>query len=142
MNMKGRCMKAIQTNKTTSQIKRMSISLNEFDKRFSAEERKAINRETKYLAVLMSLREIRTKAGLTQQELAQKSKVPRATITKIENILGKKAKTNYSDTPRIGDHQWYISDVSKFKSHFPKWNFTYNIDQTLEEICKFEHDQA
>ena len=78
-------MKAIQTNKTTSQIKRMSISLNEFDKRFSAEERKAINRETKYLAVLMSLREIRTKAGLTQQELAQKSKVPRATITKIEN---------------------------------------------------------
>ena len=63
-------------------------------------------------------------------------------IEKIESILGKKAKTNYTDTPRIGDHQWYISDVSKFKSHFPKWEFTYNIDQTLEEICKFEHDEV
>src|SRR3989344_2366040 len=62
-------------------------------------------------------------------------------ITKIEAILGKKAQTKYIDIPRIGDHQWYISDVSKFKSHFPNWAFTYNIDQTLEEICKYNHDE-
>ncbi len=62
-------------------------------------------------------------------------------IAKIENILGKKAKTKYIEKPRVGDHQWYISDVSKFKSHFPKWDFTYDIDQTLEEICKYSHNE-
>ena len=60
-------------------------------------------------------------------------------IKKIEAILGKKAKTRYVNKPRIGDHMWYISDVSKFKQHYPKWKFTYDIDQTLEEICQFGH---
>jgi len=60
-------------------------------------------------------------------------------IEKIENLLGKKAKTKYVNKPRIGDHQWYVSDVSKFKRHYPKWDFTYNIDQTLEEICSSGH---
>ncbi|MBI2010591.1 MAG: NAD-dependent epimerase/dehydratase family protein [Candidatus Chisholmbacteria bacterium] len=58
-------------------------------------------------------------------------------IAKIEAILGKKAKTEYFDQPRIGDHQWYISDISKFKRHYPKWQLTYGIDQTLKEICRF-----
>ena len=58
-------------------------------------------------------------------------------ITKIEAVLGKKAKTKYVDQPRIGDHIWYISDVSKFKHHYPKWDFTYNIDQTIEQICQY-----
>lgn len=58
-------------------------------------------------------------------------------IAKIENILSQKAQVEYIDQPRIGDHIWYISDISKFRSHYPKWDFTYNIDQTIEEICKF-----
>lgn len=60
-------------------------------------------------------------------------------VDKIESILGKKAKIKYSDKPRRGDHQWYISDVSKFRAHYPKWDYAYNIDQTLEEICTFGH---
>lgn len=60
-------------------------------------------------------------------------------IKKIENILGKKAKTQYIATPRIGDHQWYISDISKFRTHYPRWEFSYDIDQTLEEICRLGH---
>ncbi len=58
-------------------------------------------------------------------------------ITKIEAVLDKKAKTEYIDQPRIGDHIWYISDVNKFKFHYPKWDYRYGIDQTIEEICKF-----
>lgn len=58
-------------------------------------------------------------------------------IRKIETVLGKKAKVEYVDEPRIGDHIWYISDVSKFKTHYPKWDFTRDIDHTIEEICKF-----
>lgn len=60
-------------------------------------------------------------------------------IEKIEKILSKKAVTEYVDENRIGDHIWYISDVSKFKQHYPKWEFTYNIDDILVDICKNGH---
>ncbi len=60
-------------------------------------------------------------------------------IKKAENILGKKAIYEYVEENRIGDHIWYVSDVSKFQKHYPEWNFTYNIDQIMEEICKNGH---
>ncbi|MDP8299600.1 MAG: NAD-dependent epimerase/dehydratase family protein [Candidatus Tantalella remota] len=60
-------------------------------------------------------------------------------IEKIENLLNKKSVTEYLDTPRVGDHIWYISDVSKFKSHYPNWDFKYNIDSILEQICTSGH---
>lgn len=58
-------------------------------------------------------------------------------IEKIERILGKKAKVKYNPKNRIGDHIWYISDVSKFKKHYSKWDYTYTSDKILEELCKF-----
>lgn len=61
-------------------------------------------------------------------------------IKKIEAISGKKAVYEYSDTNRIGDHIWYVSDVSKFQSHYPTWAFTYTIDDILKEMC--EHASA
>lgn len=60
-------------------------------------------------------------------------------IEKIENIVKKKAVYEYSETNRIGDHIWYISDVLKFKKHYPEWEYTYNIDRILNEICKYGH---
>lgn len=57
-------------------------------------------------------------------------------IKKIENISGMKAKVEYIDQNRIGDHIWYISDVSKFQKDHPGWDYTYDIDATIEDICK------
>jgi CDP-paratose 2-epimerase len=51
-----------------------------------------------------------------------------------EKISGKKMSFSYSETNRIGDHIWYISDVSKFKSHYPTWDWTFNLEQTLIEM--------
>lgn len=51
-----------------------------------------------------------------------------------EMISGNKLSYSYTDNNRIGDHIWYISDVSKFKTHFPEWNYTYDIEETLTEI--------
>ena len=56
-------------------------------------------------------------------------------ITKIEKLLGKKANYELSSENRIGDHIWYISDVSKFKKHYPAWDFEYDIDAILKEMC-------
>lgn len=57
-------------------------------------------------------------------------------IEKTEKILKKKGKIKYAESNRTGDHIWYISDVTKFKIHYPEWNYKYNGDQILEEICK------
>jgi CDP-paratose 2-epimerase len=56
-------------------------------------------------------------------------------IEKSEKILGKKAVVTYKDEPRVGDHIWYISDLTKFKSHYPNWRITYDIDATLRDIA-------
>lgn len=56
-------------------------------------------------------------------------------IDAIEKLLGKKANYELSPENRIGDHIWYISDVSKFKKHYPKWDFEYDIDAILKEMC-------
>jgi CDP-paratose 2-epimerase len=56
-------------------------------------------------------------------------------IAKVEKITGKKAIVVYNDTPRIGDHVWYVSDIGKFKSHYPEWDITYDIDAMLKDLC-------
>ena len=55
-------------------------------------------------------------------------------IQYCETITGNRLNFSYSDDNRIGDHIWYISDVSKFKNHYPEWTYTYNIEATLEEM--------
>jgi CDP-paratose 2-epimerase len=60
-------------------------------------------------------------------------------IEKIEQLTGKKAITEYVDTNRIGDHIWYISDVGKFKRHYPDWDFKYDGDMILKDICENVH---
>jgi CDP-paratose 2-epimerase len=44
-----------------------------------------------------------------------------------EEIAAKRLDWTYSETHRSGDHIWWISDVSKFKSHYPDWGFKYDI---------------
>ncbi len=57
-------------------------------------------------------------------------------VAKIEAILGRKARLKITDVPRKGDHIWYISDISKFRRHYPEWDFSYTIDTLLEELCQ------
>jgi len=55
-------------------------------------------------------------------------------IEMCEEITGNKMHYTYSDQNRIGDHIWYISDVRKFRSHYPGWEYKYGIREILEEI--------
>jgi CDP-paratose 2-epimerase len=55
-------------------------------------------------------------------------------ITLCEEITGNKLAFSYSENNRVGDHIWYISDVSRFRSHYPGWGFTYGIKETLTEM--------
>ena len=60
-------------------------------------------------------------------------------IKKIEKILGKKAIIKYNKENRSGDHIWYISDITKFKRDYPRWEYKYTSDQIIEEICRQGH---
>ncbi|MBF02744.1 MAG: NAD-dependent epimerase [Flavobacterium sp.] len=55
-------------------------------------------------------------------------------IEMCEQITGKPMNYEYSETNRIGDHIWWISDVSKFKEHYPEWHWKYNINDILTQI--------
>lgn len=60
-------------------------------------------------------------------------------IKKTEAILSRKAKVKMVKDNRIGDHIWYISDISKFRTFYPKFNLQYDNDMIIEEICKNGH---
>lgn len=49
-------------------------------------------------------------------------------------LTGKKQQYSYVDENRSGDHIVYYSDLRKMKSHYPGWDITKNLDQTLREI--------
>ena len=55
-------------------------------------------------------------------------------IELCEKISGKKINYSYSETNRIGDHIWYISDMGKFKSHYPGWDWKFDLESTLVEM--------
>ena len=55
-------------------------------------------------------------------------------IALCEEISGRKLSWEYVEDNRIGDHIWWISDVRKFREHYPEWNFRYGLREILEEI--------
>ena len=54
----------------------------------------------------------------------------------VETIKNIKIKKKFLTTPRIGDHVWYISDLKKFKNHYPKWRQKYNTKKIIEELIE------
>ena len=56
-----------------------------------------------------------------------------------EKLSGKKLDYEYQEKNRIGDHIWYISDVSKFKKHYPEWEYKYSLEKIMEEIYDYQN---
>ncbi len=53
-----------------------------------------------------------------------------------EEFTGKQQIWSYVDENRIGDHICYYSNLSKMKAHYPEWNITRSLRQTLKEIAE------
>jgi CDP-paratose 2-epimerase len=51
-----------------------------------------------------------------------------------EEITSNKMNYSYTENNRIGDHIWYISDLTKFKSHYPGWEYKYSLETILSQI--------
>jgi CDP-paratose 2-epimerase len=59
-------------------------------------------------------------------------------INHIEQMTGRKLDWHYIDEVRKGDHICYISDLRKFKNHYPNWQITRSLDSILEEMIASE----
>jgi len=51
-----------------------------------------------------------------------------------KKITGNNFDYSYLDKNRIGDHIWYVSNLEKFKKHYPGWELKYNVEEILIEI--------
>ena len=54
-----------------------------------------------------------------------------------EEATGKKLAWTYNGEARSGDHIWYISDLSAFRSDYPLFRLTRDVPQIIEEIADF-----
>jgi CDP-paratose 2-epimerase len=58
-------------------------------------------------------------------------------ITMCQEIAGRELLWSYEEQNRIGDHIWYVSDIGKFKRHYPSWVQQHDVASLLQDI----HDQ-
>lgn len=53
-----------------------------------------------------------------------------------EKFSGKEQKFTYLEDNRIGDHICYYSDLRKMKEHYPGWDITVSLDETIRQIVE------
>jgi len=57
-------------------------------------------------------------------------------FTMTEKLTGTPMKHTYLDQNRVGDHICYYSDLRKMRAHYPKWDITKSLEQTIKEIVE------
>lgn len=55
-------------------------------------------------------------------------------ISLCEQATGRKLNWTYADDNRIGDHIWWISDISRFQADYPEYQQRYNMQNIIEDI--------
>jgi CDP-paratose 2-epimerase len=53
-----------------------------------------------------------------------------------ESFTGKKQVYEYVDKNREGDHICYYSDLRKMKAHYPGWDITISLEETIRQIVE------
>lgn len=53
-----------------------------------------------------------------------------------EEFSGKAMKSRYVDENRIGDHICYYSDLTKMRSHYPSWDISISLRETVRQIVE------
>jgi CDP-paratose 2-epimerase len=63
-------------------------------------------------------------------------------IAKVEQLTDKKMNWKYVEQNRIGDHICYISNLTKFKSHYPNWKITIDLDEIFRQIMADQRSRS
>ncbi len=54
----------------------------------------------------------------------------------VERHSGRAQRFSYVDQNRVGDHICYYSDLRKMRAHYPSWDITRSLDDTIREIVE------
>ena len=57
-------------------------------------------------------------------------------VEMIHKVSGRRPRLSYNDTPRVGDHICYYSDLRKLAAHYPGWKKKYDLPRIVEEMVK------
>ena len=55
-------------------------------------------------------------------------------ISLCQEIAGRELDFELRNENRVGDHIWYVSDLTKFKSHYPGWAPRHDVESILTRI--------
>jgi CDP-paratose 2-epimerase len=55
-------------------------------------------------------------------------------IDLVQEVTGEEMTTGYTDSNRVGDHIWWISDNGRFASHYPEWRQAYDVRAIAQEL--------
>ena len=59
----------------------------------------------------------------------------------VEQLTGKKMESHYREEAREGDHICYISNLARFRSHYPEWAITRSLNDIFVEIIHAWQDR-
>ena len=60
-------------------------------------------------------------------------------IELCQEIAGRELDWEYVPAHRKGDHKWWISDLGRFRSHYPDWKVGRDVPAILREIHEANH---
>jgi CDP-paratose 2-epimerase len=52
-----------------------------------------------------------------------------------EEFSGRKQVYTYVEQNRLGDHICYYSDLRKMRAHYPRWNISVSLGETIRQIA-------
>jgi CDP-paratose 2-epimerase len=58
----------------------------------------------------------------------------REAIALCQEIAGRELAWSYVEESRVGDHVWYVSDLSRFQRRYPDWGIRRRVPDILHEI--------
>jgi CDP-paratose 2-epimerase len=54
----------------------------------------------------------------------------------VEKFTGRAQVHTYVEQNRIGDHICYYSDLRKMRAHYPQWNISVSLEETIRQIVE------
>ncbi len=59
-----------------------------------------------------------------------------------ESFSGRPMQYTYVEENRIGDHIVYYSDLRKMREHYPQWDITVSLEETIRQIVEAQRERS
>ena len=57
-------------------------------------------------------------------------------LDRFGQLAGRPVPHAYQDENRVGDHICYMTDLRKFRAHYPDWELTFSLDDIVEDVFR------